>query len=760
MKDERASEVIPFPARMLTGALLLTGVMLVAMAWSGVDSYRNFATVRPNDLRIQELRGTIVHLDEVLTMSARMAVVTGDLNWEQRYRQFEPQLNAAIKEAIELTAHSESAPATAQTDAANRKLMEMENQGFTLVRAGQAPLAKAALFSGDYQAQKKIYAIGMGRLIQDLEERLDASQRKKQREVTFYILTVAGCIVLFLFTWFSVLRRLKHWRKTKVASLEALAGVEEAMQESEERFSGAFEQAPIGVALVAPDGRWLKVNRAICDMVGYSEAELLARTFQDITHPEDLEVDLENVRRMIAGEIHTYQMEKRYIHARGHCVTVSLNVSLVRDGQGEPRYFISQIQDITGRKQAEAFLNSVLQNLPITVFIKDAKELRFLMWNKAGEDLTGYLNTEMVGKNDYDFFPKEQAEYFVAKDRETLAGGKLLDVEEELLTRHHGTRTVRARKIPIFDGSGRPLYLLGIAEDITERKQAEAELAKAQKELITASRRAGMAEVATSVLHNVGNVLNSVNVASSCLADNLKKSKAASLSKVVALLRENETELGAFLTNDPKGKKIPGYLAQLAVHLAGEQAAALRELAELQKNIEHIKDIVAMQQSFAKVSGVTETLNVADLVEDALRINASSLIRHDIQIVREFLAASSLTIEKHKVLQILVNLIRNAKHACDESGRPDKQLTVRITNGDDRVRIAVIDNGAGIAPVNLTRIFSHGFTTKKDGHGFGLHSGALAAKEMGGALRVQSDGVGCGATFTLELPLGSPERES
>ena len=129
---------------------------------------------------------------------------------------------------------------------------------------------------------------------------------------------------------------------------------EEDLRESEERFSGAFEHAPIGVALVSPDGRWLKVNRALCDLVGYSEAELLTRTFQDITHPDDLEIDLENVRRMIAGEIHSYQIEKRYIHARGHLVTVLLSVSLVRDGQNQPRYFIAQIQDITSRKKADA----------------------------------------------------------------------------------------------------------------------------------------------------------------------------------------------------------------------------------------------------------------------------------------------------------------------------------------------------------------------------------------------------------------------
>jgi signal transduction histidine kinase len=288
--------------------------------------------------------------------------------------------------------------------------------------------------------------------------------------------------------------------------------------------------------------------------------------------------------------------------------------------------------------------------------------------------------------------------------------------------------------------------------EIEERKRAQAETERLQSELLETSRRVGQAEVASSVLHNVGNVLNSVNIASSCVADILRQSKAANLFKLVKLLSEHENDLGGFLTNDPKGRQVPVYLAQLAAHLADEQARALEELAQLQKNIEHIKDIVTMQQSFGKVSGVTEIVTAADLVEDALKINASSLARRNIQIVKEIEKARLITVEKQKVLQILVNLVRNAQDACDNSGREKKQVTLRVTHGDDRVRIAVCDNGIGIPLENRTRIFAHGFTTKKDGHGFGLHSGALAAREMGGSLTVQSDGPGRGATFTLELP--------
>jgi signal transduction histidine kinase len=181
------------------------------------------------------------------------------------------------------------------------------------------------------------------------------------------------------------------------------------------------------------------------------------------------------------------------------------------------------------------------------------------------------------------------------------------------------------------------------------------------------------------------------------------------------------------------------------------------ELDSLRRSIDHIKAIVTLQQRNAKFGGVKEMTNVVQLVEDSLRLNEGGLNRHGVALVREFETVPSLNVEKHKILQILVNLLRNAKHACQDAGHPDRRLTVRVANGPGRVEISVRDNGVGILPENLTRIFNHGFTTRKDGHGFGLHSGSLAAKEMGGALTVQSDGPGHGAVFTLELPC--PTRE-
>jgi ligand-binding sensor domain-containing protein/signal transduction histidine kinase len=296
-----------------------------------------------------------------------------------------------------------------------------------------------------------------------------------------------------------------------------------------------------------------------------------------------------------------------------------------------------------------------------------------------------------------------------------------------------------------------------LEQEVEERKRMQSEVERVHQQLLVASRQAGMAEIATNVLHNVGNVLNSVNISASLVAEGVKKSKISNLPRVVAMLNEHASDLATFLTNDVKGKQLISFLGQLSDHLLADRDTTIKELDLLRKNIDHIKHIVAMQQNYAKVSGIRDVINIISLVEDSLRMNASSLSRHGIEVVCEFEPVPELNLDKHKILQILVNLIRNAKYACDESLRADKRMTLRVAQAEDRIVISVIDNGIGIPPENLTRIFNHGFTTRLSGHGFGLHSGALAANEMGGALIANSDGVGQGATFRLELPLLVPE---
>jgi C4-dicarboxylate-specific signal transduction histidine kinase len=227
------------------------------------------------------------------------------------------------------------------------------------------------------------------------------------------------------------------------------------------------------------------------------------------------------------------------------------------------------------------------------------------------------------------------------------------------------------------------------------------------------------------------------------------------------MLLEQNGRLAEFLTTDPKGKLIPEFLGTVVDELAAEQTELIAEMNSVGEHIEHIKEIVAMQQSYAKLSGVYEWLTVPALVEDALRMNAAAFDRHHIELVREFDENTPrICVDRHKVLQILINLLRNAKHAMEGLSGRDKQIVIRVEMAaTDRVKITVRDNGVGIPPDHLTKIFNHGFTTKKDGHGFGLHSGANAAKEMGGSLTAHSDGPGKGAELTLELPTTKPARE-
>jgi signal transduction histidine kinase len=289
--------------------------------------------------------------------------------------------------------------------------------------------------------------------------------------------------------------------------------------------------------------------------------------------------------------------------------------------------------------------------------------------------------------------------------------------------------------------------------------RTQAELQEAHQALVRASRQAGMAEVASSVLHNVGNVLNSVNVSANLLDERMRASKASGLARVAAMLEEQGDQLGSFIASDERGKRLPTYLAQLSSQLLADREAALKELASLVKSVEHIKDVVRMQQSYATHGGVVESVAVADLVNDSVALNAEAFYRHGVTLACEFQEVPAITVDKHRVLQILVNLIRNAKYACEDSGRSDKRITIRVTRCQLGVAIAVVDNGVGISAENMTRIFSHGFTTRPGGHGLGLHSAALAAQELKGALRVASDGPDRGATFTLELPI-TPAKDS
>jgi PAS domain S-box-containing protein len=401
-------------------------------------------------------------------------------------------------------------------------------------------------------------------------------------------------------------------------------------------------------------------------------------------------------------------------------------------------------------------LRTLIDNLPLYLYVKNASG-RFVISNLPHAQLLGAdSGLAVVGRSDFDLYPEEFAQRYREDDQRVLKSGVPLILHEEPSHVRGQPGWFATTKVPLRNRHGQIVGLIGVSQDITDRKRAETEREALQRQLLESSRRAGMAEVATGILHNVGNVLNSVNVSATLAVERVRDSKVSTLTRLAELLQSQAHDLPAFFASDPRGARIPGFVESLGQELTTEQSLLLEELEHLWKKIEHIKDIVAMQQSYATVSGVAEVVDLVDLAEDALRMNASSLARHDVEVVRDYVSRPKVNTERHKVMQILVNLIRNAKQACDETSRCDKRIIVRISARTGHAEISVIDNGVGIPAENLTRIFSHGFTTKKTGHGFGLHSGSLAARDLGGELRAESAGAGQGAAFTLTLPIGRP----
>jgi PAS domain S-box-containing protein len=399
-------------------------------------------------------------------------------------------------------------------------------------------------------------------------------------------------------------------------------------------------------------------------------------------------------------------------------------------------------------------LRTLIDHLPDAVFVKDT-EGRVIIDNVAHARYLGFDDpAKTIGKTDFDCFPREKAEQFRSAEIALLQDGKEFNGEENLTLANGDTCWFYTTKVPLRDDHGQIIGLAGINRDITERKKWEAELESLHRQLMETSRHAGMAEVATSVLHNVGNVLNSVNVSASMIGEQVRDSNLERLGKVIQLLQENRSNLGGFFNQTEKGPKLISYLEVLFNMLKTERAGIQKELHALTKNVEHIKKIVTMQQSYAKIAGVIEIVSPVELLEDSLRMHEAAFHRHAIKLVRYYAEVPKISVDRHKVIQILVNLLSNAKYACDANPPANRTIQVRVVSaGANRVRLEVIDNGMGIPVENLTRIFSYGFTTRKNGHGFGLHGGALSAKELGGSLHVKSDGPGKGSAFILELPV-------
>jgi two-component system, LuxR family, sensor kinase FixL len=405
--------------------------------------------------------------------------------------------------------------------------------------------------------------------------------------------------------------------------------------------------------------------------------------------------------------------------------------------------------------ESEGKLVSLIESTDDLVISLDAQG-RMVTANDAARQLfLRLMGRELhTGEPPFSGFPPEERARWLGFLSQAFQGQR---VREELrLPLKERTLTVELIISPVRGEGERVVGTTLFGRDITARKEAEGRLSEMHRNLLDVSRQAGMAEVATGVLHNVGNALNSVTVSAGLVTERLRGMHVSGVSRAAELLDAHTAELVAFLTVDSRGRQLPAYLKELARKLAEEREHALAEMHTLSESVRHMDAVVRMQQRHARSAGMEERLPVPELLDDALRLHALFFEREGIQLRREYAPVPPVWVDRHKLLQILFNLVSNARHALLESGRPDKQLTLRLgpaTAG--RLRIEVSDNGVGLAPETLPRLFCQGFTTKKDGHGFGLHLSALAAAELHGSLSCTSAGVGEGATFILELPTGS-----
>ena len=548
-----------------------------------------------------------------------------------------------------------------------------------------------------------------------------------------------------------------------------------------------LDNAPDHIYFKDAQSRFLKCSKAQALQFGVSSPEeLVGKTDHDYFSEEHARPAYEDEQQILrTGRPIIGKVEKEtWKDGRDASWKLSTKMPL-RNKAGVIVGTFGISKDITALKQTEAalayhhdLLTTLMESSPDSIFFKDLQSrlvkvsrsevqnllrLSISRYRAAHPDLAlpphlasvEAFEKYVIGKTDADIYGQDRASEFSHDEEEIIRTGKPI-LEKSEKTIHPDGRVVwyLTNKGPWRDRNGTLIGTFGTSKNMSELKEAERKIEEVQAQLLTTARLAGMAEIATNVLHNVGNVLNSVNVSAELIGAQLRTSKLKGLARSVELMDAHTGDLGEFLTQDAKGKLLPTYLRELARTLETEHESMMKELGALSRSVDHIKQVIATQQSYAGTPRVVESTTVDDLLDDALRMNADALTRHKVDVEKHCKTPPILLLDRQRVLQVLVNLISNAKQALGSLSdrRPLITLDAVLIEGS-MLRITVADNGEGIAAENLTRVFSHGFTTRKDGHGFGLHSCILAAQEMGGSLQVHSDGPGQGASFILEIPV-------
>ncbi|GAA5520776.1 ATP-binding protein [Aliifodinibius salicampi] len=298
--------------------------------------------------------------------------------------------------------------------------------------------------------------------------------------------------------------------------------------------------------------------------------------------------------------------------------------------------------------------------------------------------------------------------------------------------------------------------LAGIRGKLEEKNSAlnetVQELHATRDELVHKAHKAGMADLATGVLHNIGNILNSVNISTNQIKQTLTHSSLSDFKKANELLDSHKDNLEEFIIEDPRGKKLLKYYQKLEEPLEAEHKKLKTHCKRLNQKIQLMIEVIDTQQDYARVGRLNEQVQLEQIVEDTLTLQAGSIDRHSLDIVKDFGETQPVIVQKSKLIHILINLFKNAKEAMADNLSHDKEIIIRTYQDEEHVYLSISDKGEGITSENRSKIFNHGFTTKTEGHGYGLHSCANYMSEMDGKIRVESEGIGKGATFILVFP--------
>jgi hypothetical protein len=392
-------------------------------------------------------------------------------------------------------------------------------------------------------------------------------------------------------------------------------------------------------------------------------------------------------------------------------------------------------------------LHEALRQAPSVIGVTDP-EMRFIYVNRVEY---GFKLADVIGRRYGSWLPPELQPKVGAMQKCAVETGQP-QYFEIFVDPPSSERRWYSHQISSYETSdGSCSGIIAIMTDDTPRKVAEMSVESLRGELVEASHRAGMAEIATGVFHDVGNVLNSVNVSSETLMKELESSRLHLLGRAVAMLEGNEERLAEFLTEDPKGRKLPALLGKLGQELEVEQRRLQGELTRLREHIGLIRSIIAAQHGLAKLGDMAEPTRPAELVRQTLSMFQLDLESRAVALELELDDVGTVVLDKQAVQQVLASLIRNALEAL-EVVEHRRELAIRLHADDQKIRFDVEDNGCGVDPENLERLFQHGFSTKPNGHGFGLHTAAIAARTMNGTLEAHSEGPGKGARVRLTLP--------